>query len=85
MKLKDLKKGEYFTLKPISDPKESQVYIRGEYDRNEKKYDCGKFDDISYSRFLKGDKEVYTDFTFQQSGMDWKIHVNADSQKVTIP
>lgn len=64
MKLKDLKKGEYFTLKPIADPKENQVYIRGEYDRSEKKYDCGRFDDISYSRLLKGDKEVYTDFTF---------------------
>ena len=64
MKLKDLKKGEYFTLKPMENPKESQVYIRGEYDRSEKKYDCGRFDDVSYSRLFKGDKEVYTDFTF---------------------
>lgn len=64
MKLKELKEGEYFTLKPIAEPKESQVYIRGEYDRIEKKYDCGKFSDISYSRFLKGNTEVYTDFTF---------------------
>lgn len=64
MKLKDLKLGEYFTLKPIEEPKESQVYIRGEYDRSEKKYDCGKFSDISYSRMIDGNKEVYTDFTF---------------------
>lgn len=64
MKLKDLKKGEYFTLKPIPEPKENQVYIRGEYDRTERKYECGKFSDISYSRYLKGDTEVYTDFTF---------------------
>lgn len=64
MKLKDLKKGEFFTLKPIEEPKESQVYIKGEYDRSEKKYDCGKFSDISYSRLIKGDKEVYTEFTF---------------------
>ncbi len=64
MKLKDLKIGEYFTLKPIEEPTESQVYIRGEYDRTERKYDCGKFSDISFSRLLKGDKEVYTEFTF---------------------
>ena len=64
MKLKDLKIGEYFTLKPIEEPTESQVYIRGEYDRTERKYVCGKFSDISYSRSLKGDTPVYTEFTF---------------------
>lgn len=62
--IKDLKKGEFFTLKPIDEPKESQVYIRGDYDRSEKKYECGKFSDISAYRMFKGDKVVYTDFTF---------------------
>lgn len=64
MKVKELKKGEYFTLKPIEEPKESQVYIRGKYDRICKKYECGKFSDISYSRLLNGETEVYTDFIF---------------------
>lgn len=64
MKLKDLKSGEYFTLKPIPEPTEKQVYIRGDYDRTEQKYECGKFCDISYTRYLKGDTEVFTDFTF---------------------
>ncbi len=64
MKIKDLKIGEFFTIKPLEYPKESQVYIRGEYDRTEKKYDCGKFDDISCSRMFSGNKEVYTDFVF---------------------
>ena len=64
MKLKDLKIGEYFTLKPIEEPKENQVYIRGEYDRTERKYECGKFSDISYTRYIDGNREVYTDFTF---------------------
>lgn len=64
MKLKDLKKGEYFTLKPIEEPKENQVYIRGEYDRTEKKFECGKFSDISYTRYIDGNREVYTNFTF---------------------
>lgn len=62
--IKDLKKGEFFTLKPIEEPKESQVFIRGDYDRSEKKYECGKFSDISAYRMFKGDKVVYTDFTF---------------------
>ena len=62
--VRDLKPGEWFTLKPIEEPKESQVYIRGEYDRSERKYECGKFSDISYSRYLKGSTPVYTDFTF---------------------
>lgn len=64
MTVKDLKIGDYFVLKPVSEAKENQVYIRGEYDRSTKKYLCGKFVDISYSRLLKGDTEVYTDFTF---------------------
>ena len=64
MKLRDLKKGEYFTIKPITEPKESQVFIKGDYDREEKKYCCGKFDDISASKNFDGNKEVYTDFIF---------------------
>ena len=64
MTIRELKKGEFFTLKPIAEPKENQVYIRGEYDRSVKKYICAKFSDICSERFLKGDKEVYTDFTF---------------------
>ena len=64
MKVKELKRGEYFTLRPIAEPKESQVYIRGEYDRCEKKYECTKVSDMCDSRLFKGDKEVYTDFIF---------------------
>ncbi len=64
MKLKELKIGEYFTIKPLENPKENQVYVRGEYDRTDRKYCCGKFSDISYSRMFDGNKEVYTDFTF---------------------
>lgn len=64
VKLKDLKKGEYFTLKPIEEPTESQVYIKGDYERSDKKYCCEKFSDMNSWRMLKGDKEVYTDFYF---------------------
>ena len=63
-KLNDLKKGDYFTLKPITEPTEKQVFIRGDYNRTYKRYECTRFDDISNWRTLKGDTLVYTDFTF---------------------
>lgn len=62
--MKDLKRGDFFTLRPISEPRESQVYIRGEYDRSERKYWAQKWCDISAGRYLKGDTIVYTEFTF---------------------
>lgn len=64
IKLKDLKKGDFFTKKPLEYPTEKQVFIRGDYDRSDKKYSCYKFDDINNEQFLKGDKLVYTDFIF---------------------
>ena len=64
MKLKDLKKGDWFTLKNISEQKDNQVWIKDEYDRSSKKYLCIRWSDISDSKEISGDKEVYTDFTF---------------------
>lgn len=64
MKIKDIKKGDYFTLKDIPEPKDSQVYIRGEYCRENKKYSCYKFNDVNDERFFSGDKEVFTNMTF---------------------
>lgn len=62
--IRELKKDEWFTLKPIEEPKESQVFIRGEYDRSERKYDCSKFSDYCSTRWFKGDRVVYIGFTF---------------------
>ena len=66
MKLKELKRGEYFTRKPMyeQEAKPSQVYIKEDYDRSTNKYWCQKWDDISRGIELKGDTEVYQDFTF---------------------
>lgn len=63
-KIKDLKKDEFFTLKPIEYPKESQVWVFDGYDRSDRTYCAIKFSDIGDSRCFKGDKEVYTGFTF---------------------
>lgn len=64
MTVKELQKGEMFTLRPITEPRESQVFIRKEYDRSARKYWCDRFSDISDGKFLPGDKEVYQDFVF---------------------
>lgn len=66
MTLKELKKGEYFVLKSLgeTEAKESQVYVKGDYDRSQKKYSCYKFSDVNQERFFKSSKEVFTDFIF---------------------
>jgi hypothetical protein len=64
MKIQELKKGDYFTIKPIAEPKESQVFVYDGYDRSERKYCATKFSDISIGRTFKKDTEVYIDFTF---------------------
>lgn len=64
MTVKDLKRGDFFTVKPIENPTEKQVYIRGDYDRSTKKYTCTRFDDICCTRDFSGSKTVFVDFTF---------------------
>lgn len=58
--------GEYFSL--VTDhgkkPTRKTVYIRGEYDRSVKKFDCGYFDDISRNRYFRRDTLVTMDMTF---------------------
>ncbi len=63
--LRSLKKGAWFTIKPIAEPTDRQVYIKDDYDREEKKFMCGRCDDISYSTYFKGDKMVYDDSNFE--------------------
>lgn len=58
--IKDLHKGDFFRLKPDA----KRVYVRGEYDRSEKRYECIAFDDIGYSRMFDGKRQVYAGFTF---------------------
>lgn len=63
-KLKDLKQGEWFTRKPIDCPKESQVFIREYYIREDKRYFCERWSAIGDGIELKGDTIVYVDFYF---------------------
>ena len=62
--LKQLNKGEYFTKKEIAYPKDSQVWIKGEYNHSLKKYECTRFSDMNDIQYISGDKIIYTDFIF---------------------
>ena len=64
MTIRELKKGDWFTLKPIDEPKASQVWVRGEYDRSTKRYSVTSWDDVNRELFLKGSREAFTEFTF---------------------
>ena len=63
--LKDLKKGAWFTLKPIAEPAESQVWVKGDYDRIDKEFCCHSLDDINRERFFKATRLVYDDNNFE--------------------
>lgn len=62
--IKQLKKGVFFTIKPCEEAKESNVWVRGSYDRSTKSYECHKFSDINHIHFFKANRIVYTDFIF---------------------
>lgn len=69
VKIKDLKKGDFFVLKnPVNidadEMPEERVYVRGDYDRTDKKYGCYRFSDVNRESYFKGERVVYTDFTF---------------------
>lgn len=64
MTIKQLKKGEWFTIKDYVVPAEQQVWVKGEYDRTTKSYSCYNYADVNKERFFKADKQVFTGFTF---------------------
>ena len=40
------------------------VWIRGEYDRSEKRYWLYRFDDVNSGKFVAGARQVFVGFTF---------------------
>lgn len=66
-KLSELKRGEYFTLKPLAEPNADQVFIKGWFDRREDKYNCERYNAKcrhGANRMLKSNTVVYTGFDF---------------------
>ena len=63
MKIKELKKGEYFRLvtkKGVG----TKTYVRAEYVRSYKKYCAYEFLDVCAFHYFKPSQEVTTDFEF---------------------
>ena len=64
--LKSRKKGSYFMLKPGMNKLVSakDVWIRGDYCRDIKKYEIISADDCCRFRYVKGDRTTFDDFLF---------------------
>ena len=60
VELKKVKKGEFFKRKENSET----VFIKGEYERSDKKYCNSDYWDINRFVYLKGSTMVYTGFDF---------------------
>jgi hypothetical protein len=64
IELRKVKQGQMFTLKPLPEPREEQVWIRNHYDRASKTYSVSNYADVNRERFLKPNRIVFTDFIF---------------------
>lgn len=68
--LKNVRKGEFFTLtdnvkfNEDGEVLSKYVYVRDAYDRESKKYEVYKFDDVCNYRYMNGTRIVYVDFRF---------------------
>lgn len=56
--LKNVKRDELFRL---STSENAPLWVRGEYDRAEKKYECYKYDDINHFSYFKGTRNVFVE------------------------
>lgn len=59
--LKELKKGDVFR---VSEKNNGKVYIRGDYIRSDKKYECNEYFDYNNYHYFKGNKKAFVGFTF---------------------
>lgn len=59
--IRELKKGEFFRL---SASESAPVWVKGYYVASEKKYEAYKYEDTNRETFLKGNRNVFVEFTF---------------------
>lgn len=62
--IRNVKRGDFFTLKDLDDPTESQVWVRDEWDRSAGRYVAHRFTDVNSERSFKSERAVYVGFTF---------------------
>lgn len=61
IELRKVKPGEFFRL---ASSDSAPVWVRGEYDRSERKYECSRFDDVNHWSYFQGSRLVYVGFDF---------------------
>lgn len=59
--LRNVKRGDFFRL---TNSETAPVWVRGEYNRSSRKYECCKFDDANHWNEFSGSRVVYFDFEF---------------------
>lgn len=64
MKLKDLKRGDFFRRVNKNGKVGKKTFTKGEYCRAERKYYAEDCDDISNAPLLSGNVEVTTEFIY---------------------
>ncbi len=63
--LKDVPKGAFFKIVNSKGNVSTKVYIKGEYDRTEKKYLCDDtLDVLGYGKYVKRKQKVLVGFTY---------------------
>ena len=60
-KVNKINQGTYFKLKPTDT---APVWVRDHFDRATQTYACHKYEDSNHETFLKGNRDIYIDFTF---------------------
>lgn len=58
--IQEVKKGDVLKIRAFG----KQIYLKGNYCRLNKAYECQNYFDISDFRYLKKDKIVFTEFEF---------------------
>lgn len=61
VKLKDVKHGDFFKLTNSS---RAPVWIRGDYERSDRRYHCVQYWDLSHTNEFRPDRVVYVGFSF---------------------
>ena len=59
--LRNVKHGDFFRL---ANSETAPVWVRGDYNRDSKKFEAYKYNDVSYWNEFRGSRIVFVDFEF---------------------
>lgn len=67
MRIRDIPRGEYFvttSISPDETPDERCVWVRGEYNRSSRKYECYKWEDVNHTHEFDGSNGIHRFYFF---------------------